>query len=193
MAKFNYKEITKKMAASPTGLKRVTTIMQRKVDFQTTQLLSDFDTDETTKEIQSKEGDFYGLLGFERESDPIKPVRDVLENDFKLVRTALPTPSGAKKVQYRFSLRVPIEALKKASPLQFEKGKSWLMAVEKEGISGFSQFLSALKEKSGAFKYGYSKRGLQSKGKTGRPDEYPLRPYLFSMINAMVRALKGGR
>lgn len=192
MATFNYKEITRKIASSAIGAKRVNTVMQNKFETEKTNLLSSFDNHPVTKEIESKEGDFYGLLGFERSSDPIKPVREVLDNDLKLISTGVPIAKSGNKVSYKFSLRIPTERLKSASPMPWESGRSWLYAVEKDGISGFSRFLSALKEKSGAFKAGRSKRGLQAKNDiAGRPDEYPVRSYLFDMIGKMVKDLRG--
>lgn len=189
MVKFNYKQITNKIASSAQGTKRINTVMERKFSVAKEGFIEDFNNHEVTQEIESQNSALYGLLGFDREKnpDPVGKVRDVLRGEVVLIGSRLGRAQAEKKIEYKFSVRVPTESIKKASPMNWESGVSWVYAVEKDGgISGFSRFLYGFFDKK---KGSRSKRGLQVKG-TVRGSEYKGQPYLSELIRKMVSALR---
>ncbi len=184
--KFNYKEIYRSLATSEAGAKRVNTVVQNKFLAVKGEFLEDFENHSVTREIESKEGDLYGFLGFERDSDPITPVRNVLEKDLKVI-SSNKAAAKSNSVEYRFSLRVPTEEIKAASPLPWEEDAGWAVNIEKNGgIAGFAHFLRGIFDKN---PNSLSKRGLQSENDLGK-GEFKKRPYLTELFNKLIERIR---
>lgn len=178
MAKFNYRELYRAVATSEVGAKRVNTIMQRKFEENKAAMMQEFERHVVTQEIKegvgasnvsdtlNGEGDLYSFIGFEKGTDPIGPVRAVLETQTVLVSSKKAEPSS-NKVSYKFSLRIPIEAIRSVSQMPWETGKSWVEGIER-GISGFSNYIA------GRFR---SPKPSRSGG--GRQAEEPVRQASF--------------
>ncbi len=188
MAKFNYKAVAQAIATSDIGRKRIQTVMENRFRDAKAQLLRDFDEHPVTKEIEAGigaanisetldgEGDLYSFIGFEDGSDPIEDLRYVLESQTQLGKGRLRAESGS--IKFNFSLRVPREEIKKATPLPWEGGKSWAEGVEK-GISGFSEYMQ------GKFTTSRSGGGIQTT-RTIRATPFKRRPYLTEIFNNFV-------
>lgn len=152
MAKFNYKKITTSVASSEPARKRVNTIAQNKFTKAHAKMMEEFDNHPVTKEIEagpltvnisntlSGAGDLFSFIGFEQGLDPVDELRAILSSQTKLINSSRPTVVGGAAVRYTFSLRIPSEAIRAATPIPWEMGKSWAEGIEK-GISGFSQFM----------------------------------------------------
>lgn len=151
MAKFNYRELTKAVATSAAGTKRVNTVMQKRFEEAKVHLIQEFESHPVTREIEAgpgarndsgtlqDEGDLFSFIGFEQGSSPTEPVKNVLRNETVLSQSKVGVPAGGK-IQYKFSLRLPTESIKNVSPLPWEKGLSWVEGIER-GISGFGNYI----------------------------------------------------
>ena len=196
MAKFNYREMARAVASSDAGAKRVNTVMQRRFEEAKLGMLSDFDQHPVTKEIKggvgaqnqsetlNNEGDLFSFIGFPENADPTSEVRNVLETKTYMASSKKGTPSGVK-VQYKFSLRVPSEEIRTATPLPFEQGKSWVEGVEK-GISGFGNYLR------GRFRSPQPSRsgGGKQVAETVRQTTFKPRKYLSEIFTAFVEKFR---
>jgi len=179
MAKFNYRELYRSVASSEVARKRVNTIAENRFNAAKIEMINDFEQNEITQEIKN-EGELFGFIGFDQGTDPTAPLQDVLEKETVFVSSKLGEAS-TNKVQYKFSLRIPTESIKKATPLPFEKGKSWAEGIEK-GISGFGNFLR------GIFKSpdpSHSGKGLQAQNQV-RNEEFQRRDYLSKIFRDFV-------
>jgi len=126
-------------------------------------------------------GNLFSFIGFDAGSDPITPVKNLLEKiEVKNLKYKV------KNQQYIATVRYPEkEEIRSVSPLPFETGKSWVVGIEK-GISGFTQYIYK------KFLKGKSKEGLQSE-KMDRSGNYQKTNYLFSMLSVFVKNIKGGK
>lgn len=193
MAKFNYRELAKALASSEIGRKRVNTVIQRQFEQVKREMLDDYDNHPVTQEIEegagasnqsgtlNGEGDLFSFIGFEEGSAPAQEVRDVLESETALGVSKRGVANGTK-VQYKFSLRIPIESIRRESPLPFETGKSWVDGIER-GISGFGNYLR------GRFNESRSGGGIQSKN-TIRQTAFKPRKFLSEIFAAFVNKFR---
>lgn len=194
MAKFNYREVARAVATSEIGTKRVNTIMQARFDEAKDELIDEFDHHPVTQEIEEGvgasngsgtlegQGDLFSFIGFDEGSDPISPVRNVLEHELALIKSSKGDLTSDSKINYKFSLRVPTESIKKASPIPWEQGLSWVEGIEK-GISGFSHFIR------GRFPSSHSGGGLEAKNEV-RSADFVRVPYLSAMFKNLVSKFK---
>lgn len=188
MAKFNYRELYRAVATSEIGAKRVNTVMQRKFAENKALMMKEFEQHPVTQELKGGieanndsgtldgEGNLYSFIGFEAGTDPVEPVRAVLETQTTLVASKRAQPDN-NKVSYKFSLRLPSEAIKTASPIPWEGGKSWVEGIER-GISGFSNYIA------GRFR---SPKPSRSGG--GRQAEEPVRQATFKKRGYMTEII----
>lgn len=194
MAKFDYKEIARSVAASEIGRKRVNTSIQKKFDQSKAQMMQEFDNHPVTQEISNGpgstnisetlggEGDLFSFIGFEAGDTPIQEVREVLDRGTVLISSKKGTATGANRVSYKFSVRIPTAEIEKASPIPWEAGKSWVKGIEK-GISGFGHFIRGL------FKKSRSGGGIQVEQDV-RDKEFQTRPYLTELFKGLVERVK---
>lgn len=196
MAKFNYREITRKVASSPIVTKRMTTIMQKKFDASKEDMLEEFDNHPVTLEINAgidadnisdtlpdvPNGNLFAFIGFDAFSDPISPVREILKDEMVLTRSQV--ESGERKIKYKFSVRVPTEHIEQVSPLPFETGQSWVTGIEK-GISGFGNFLAKKFNNPPSRSTG----GIQTEHEI-REGEFHTVPYLSKLLRDFTARLK---
>jgi hypothetical protein len=126
-----------------------------KVERAKEELVQEFNESPVTQEIEAGPdvehsrvlpegyGNLFSFLGFEDGSDPVSPVREQLE---RIGVNKKPQVTANKWV---FTIRVPsADDLEKASPMQWETGRSWINAITK-GLTGFSYYLSTLKRRVG--------------------------------------------
>ena len=206
--KFNYRQIGAKLASSERGAARINANMQKKFELATEHLIEEFENHPVTEEIKggieannesgtlNGYGNLYSFIGFDSdEPDPTDIVVEILESDLKLVVTRKPdvTTSGDKiKLKYNYSIRVPREKLKEATPLPWEVALSWLYQIE-IGISGFGQYLSSKMNDLSSTKRpdkfnkppSFSEGGLQTKNQL-RGGSYKPVPYFNALLRDFV-------
>lgn len=196
MAKFNYRELYRAVAASDIGAKRVNTVMRRKFEENKIVLLEEFDRHDVTQEIKAGtgapntsktlngEGDLFSFIGFDEGTDPIAPLRESLQNETQLISSSRAIADG-DKVSYKFSLRIPTDSIKERSPLPWETGQSWAEGIEK-GISGFGNYLR------GRFRSPEPSRsgGGKQVDEQVRATPFKRRPYLSEIFRNFVARFK---
>jgi len=144
-----------------TKIKKTQALAFKKIDgivnVQKVQLLEEFDASPVTKELLAgpdlsssavlpdRYGNLFSFLGFDRNKEnPIVPVRKLLEN-IRLLRKPI-----VNRIKLTFILKVPRQSdFDKASPMEWESGRSWISAVT-HGIGTFSHYMFSLK--AGRFK-----------------------------------------
>ena len=162
---------------------------EKKVQVEKSRLIDAFDNHEVTKEIAAGPkasntggtlggyGNLFSFIGFDAGSDPITPVKEVL-NEIEAKNIKL---NGD---QYSVSVKYPSQnEISKVTPLPFENGKSWAIGVEK-GISGFTQYIYT------KFLDGKSKEGLQS-DKRSNSGSFKKQDYLNSLLQDFIKNIKG--
>ena len=162
---------------------------EKKVQVEKSRLIDAFDNHEVTKEIAAGPkasntsgtlggyGNLFSFIGFDAGSDPITPVKEVL-NEIEAKNIKL---NGD---QYSVSVKYPSQnEISKVTPLPFENGKSWAIGVEK-GISGFTQYIYT------KFLAGKSKEGLQS-DKRSNSGSFKKQDYLNSLLQDFIKNIKG--
>jgi hypothetical protein len=162
-----------------------------KVEKEKSKLIDAFDNHEVTKEIAAGPkasntsgtlggyGNLFSFIGFEANSDPITPVKEILnEIQVKNIRF-----NGER---YEASVKYPSQnEIKKATPLPFENGRSWALGIEK-GISGFTQYIYT------RFLAGRSKEGIQS-NRRSNSGSFKKQDYLNSLLQNFVKNIRGNK
>lgn len=164
---------------------------EKKVDAEKSKLIDAFDNHEVTKEIAAGPkasntsntlggyGNLFSFIGFEANTDPIAPVKDLL-NEIE-VKNIKVNADG-----YSVSVKYPSQnEIKKATPLPFENGRSWAAGIE-DGISGFTQYIYT------KFLDGRSKQGVQSEKAKG-VGSFKKQEYLNSLLQDFIKNIKGNK
>lgn len=164
---------------------------EKKVDAEKSKLIDAFDNHEVTKEIAAGPkasntsntlggyGNLFSFIGFEANTDPIAPVKDLLnEIEIKNIKV---NADG-----YSVSVKYPSQnEIKKVTPLPFENGRSWAAGIE-DGISGFTQYIYT------KFLDGRSKQGVQSEKAKG-VGSFKKQEYLNSLLQDFIKNIKGNK
>ena len=164
---------------------------EKKVNTEKFKLINAFDNHEVTKEIASGPkaantsgtlggyGNLFSFIGFEANSDPITPVKELL-NEIE-VKNIKVNADG-----YSVSVKYPSQnEIKKATPLPFENGRSWAAGIE-DGISGFTQYIYT------KFLDGRSKEGVQSDRAKG-VGSFKKQDYLNSLLQDFIKNIRGNK
>ena len=126
-------------------------------------MLSAFDNHPITREIRGgangsnlsgtmQGGNLFGFIGFPAGSDPISPLREVLEKTN--IRPKMDRQRTAEKI---YEVELPEEnVLRAATPMPWASGRSWLLGIE-NGMSGLGRYLDTESP------YSRSGGGIQSK------------------------------
>lgn len=197
-AKFNYRRVAEKVAASPVGLNRVQKAMDAKFEIAKDKLINDFENHVISREINISKsapendnnisqtlggvGNLFSFIGFNYGEDPIGEVSSILKEEMVLARPSKGenvTRGNSPRIRYRFSARVPRESLEEATQMNWQP-VSWLYAIER-GISGLTHYIR------GAFPTppSLSGGGLQTKKNAVRSIEY--QPPKQGYFNALLR------
>jgi hypothetical protein len=160
-------------------------------------LLSDFDNHSVTREIKAGpratnssgtlggHGNLFSFIGFDSGYDPISPVRDLLVQETRLLKSPKVNTRG-DDIVFEFGVRYPTkDRLASVSPMPWEPG-SWLLKIEK-GISGvghyiYKSFLEGVASRSGT--------GVQSKKKINSGMMYRRTSYISLILNTFRASLK---
>ena len=133
------------------------------------EMLMDFENHPITREINSGPeannesgtlggyGNLFSFIGFEYGSDPIAPVRKILQKALK-IKTL---PSSHRSILLKFQVELPSkEDIFKNTPMPWADGRSWVEGIER-GISGLGKYLNVNSRKYG--NASRSETGLQVK------------------------------
>tara|TARA_Y100000361_G_C11131358_1_gene329163 strand:- start:489 stop:1124 length:636 start_codon:yes stop_codon:yes gene_type:complete len=148
-------------------------IIKRKVAGLKGVALREFDRHPVSREIAqgpeginlsntlSGEGNLFTFIGFNKSSDPLTPVREVLKGNLNLV-SRQKKKRGSKNMitGFTYELSFPtFAAFDLVSRMPWESGNSWVEGIEK-GISGYSNYMY--------FKFGEGKASLAAKSRSGK-------------------------
>ena len=189
--KLDIKSIRNKVLSSTKAKEKALDKAEKKVEKEKNKLIEAFDDHEVTKEIAAGPkasntsgtlggyGNLFSFIGFEANSDPITPVKELLnEIEVKNIKK-----NGDK---YRATVKYPSQSeIRKATPLPFEAGRSWAEGIEK-GISGFTQYIYT------KFLSGRSKEGLQSDKAKGS-GSFKKQDYLNLLLQDFIKNIKGNK
>lgn len=123
----------------------------------------------------------FAFIGFDSEDKPVEDLVDLIrKNTFLDKKSTFDT----KTFQLKFNVFTPsLDEIKTATPLPFERGRSWVKGVE-DGISGFGYYVYGL-----LFPTSRSGRGIQSKNKV-RTTAYKPVKYMTELYNNFIKNLK---
>lgn len=173
---FNKSALKKEIFKNKEVQKLVRESVKKEIEIQKNNFLQEFNSHPVTQEIESGPnasnssgtlggyGNLFSFLGFSNGSNPVVPVRLLIQKIF-LNKSIKITDNG-----FQFIVTVPSkEEFASASRLPWENGRSWLFDVEKV-ISGLGAYLY------GKFGSSRSGSGLQSKynysGRLFKPTKY---------------------
>jgi hypothetical protein len=135
------------------------------------EVLQQFDKHEVTKEIKKGpsgrsssllggQGNFFGFLGFEKGSQPIVALREVLENSFNISSKKGRVVKVSKNIfRVEFDIMMPNKLdIYSVTPLPWTT-KSWVQGVEK-GITNYGQTVFQPRKGSGFLYDKYSRSGV---------------------------------
>lgn len=157
------------------------TIIQR-VNEVKQQMISEFLNHPVTQEIMagptssntsgtlSGNGNLFAFIGFEKETDPIKPILDRMQEIIPIF--AFDIDSGAM-----FTIDFPeTKEIYDITPMPWATGRSWAKGIE-TGISGLGYFMY---QKNNASRSG---EGVQVDVKLNKGFRFKNTPYLSSLLN----------
>lgn len=196
MGYVNYDSIFNKIANCPRAHEKAAQMAERRFIVAKQELLEEFDNSKVTQEIQAGPeldgskilpkgyGNLSSFLGFHDGREPIGPVRRKLENI-----TMLKRPQVTKKY-WIFKVYIPTKGeLEKASPMDWESGRSWLNAVTK-GLSGFSHYIFTLSRNIGRSGSAVQATGNSVKSSVRSGSEYfGGTSYVFGMLGRFARRI----
>jgi len=115
-------------------------------------------------------GDLYSFIGFDRNDDPIKPIREL----FAGLRLYSVTSKG---LNYKFEIRnFPTRNdIRDVTPMPWAQGRSWAMGIE-EGISGLGKYLNI------QYEDGRSGAGIQAKNIKNLRPAFQKTPYITPIL-----------
>ncbi len=120
-------------------------------------------------------GNLFSYIGFDKNSDPISTLREILDKSFNFKKTKI-------KNGKRFTINYPtLDEIKANTPMSWEGGNSWVVGIER-GISGFSNYMYK------KFGGGRSGQGLQSENRI-RGGGFKKTKYMTDLINQFVKQI----
>ena len=165
--------------------------------------LREFDSHPVSKEIAqgpeapnisntlSGEGNLFSFIGFNKTSDPLAPVREILKSNLNLT-SRQKKRRGAKGViiGYRYELSFPtFSTFDLVARMPWESGNSWVEGVEK-GISGYSNYMYFKFGDGKDLKKSRSGKALQVK-KSANSGIFKTTPYITEILTNYRRRLEG--
>jgi len=138
------------------------------------------DSENISDTLNGKEN-LFAFIGFDNEDKPVDDLTELIrQNTFLDKRSTF----DKKSFQLKFNIFSPsMDEIKSATPLPFERGRSWVKGVE-DGISGFGYYVYGI-----LFPSSRSGRGIQSKNKVRAAAYKPVR-YMSELYNNFIKSLK---
>ena len=167
---YKMKSIATKIAKSKTFTRASFKNAEKKYKIEKAKLIDRFRDHVVSKEIEDGpsasnisgtlggRGNLFTYIGFNRGSDPISPIENILlvSGQVKKAKGKTKVSGGGKRIQQTFKASIPdVNLLRRASPMPFQGGRSLLFDIE-TGISGFNYYMYK------RFNRGRSGMGLQT-------------------------------
>jgi len=161
--KINKRLVQKQILESRSVQRMVRNIVQKEVEKEKALFRSEFELHPVTQELEGGEnasnlsgtlggyGNLFSFLGFNNGSNPISPVKSLIQK----INLGSSTKSNGKIFQFKVNIPSK-EEFAAISRLPWESGRSWLLDIER-GISGLGAYLY------GRFNSSRSGSGIQSK------------------------------
>jgi len=193
--KFNI-DIKKEILSNRQFQAEVKAQIRKQFEIEKRNLMQEFSAHPVTKEIESASqnsstpnisntlggyGNLFGFLGFNQGSDPIAPVREVLDEKTQL--QSIKIRSYDEKIYVTISVPEASD-FDSAAALEWDT-RNWVEGIEK-GISGFQNFM--------AVQRGRSLQGIQIKGKVkpfvGGLGTFKSVKYMSALVKGFIENLK---
>lgn len=156
------------------------------------QIIEEFNNDLITREIEMGPtasnisgtlggvGNLYSFIGFEAGTDPITPIRELLEkSSYNINYNALETSS-------RITFEIPTaKMIFSITPMPWAAGRSWAKGIE-TGISGLGYYLF-LKKQSDKSR---SSAAIQTQNQLRRKAKFKNTQYISNLISKFEKELK---
>lgn len=190
-AKLDINKIRGKALSSKKAKDKAFEKAEKKVEKEKYNLINAFENHPVTKEIQAGPtasntsgtlggyGNLFSFIGFEANSDPISPIKEILN---EIEAKNIKVNDGGYSVTVKYPSQ---NEIKNATPLPFESGKSWVLGIE-DGISGFTKYIYT------KFLSGRSKQGVQSDKAKG-VGTFKKQNYLNSLLQDFIKNIKGNK
>lgn len=186
MARVNYQSIRAKISKSKSLRNRVDQKIQNNFIKYKNQYINQFENHPVTKEIatgpESRNisntlggiGNLFSFIGFEKSSDPISRIRDLIRNSFSIEKKGVSISGSRIKFNYKISYP-DLKDLDGVSSMPWESGKSWISSIERS-ISGFGYYMY--------------KKFNKSRSGTGLQTENQIRSGSFKPVKYMSQIVK---
>jgi len=194
-AKINFKQVKEEVANSyEVALKKEAIIFAQEIlkenldqyiieiqDHPVSKELNDGPDGENISSTLNGKENLFAFIGFDSEDKPIQDLTELIkENTFLDKNSAF----DKRNLQLKFNVFTPsLDEIKTATPLPFERGRSWVKGVE-DGISGFGYYVYGL-----VFPTSRSGRGIQSKNKVRVAAYRPVK-YMTELYTKFIKSLK---
>jgi hypothetical protein len=127
----------------------------------------------TSNTLRNSYGNLYSFIGFEKGTDPIKPILDIFLNiDIRQVTT------GDNLFITIYGFPTP-QKIWEATPMPWQDGRSWAKGIE-EGISGLNYYLFSY---SRNFENSRSGPAVQSRKQITSGLSFERKKYISSLLN----------
>lgn len=193
MSRINYSAVRNKVKNSTKLEVTIDKKIKKNFEELKNNFIQDFENHPVTEEISQGPtasnnsgtlngiGNLFSYIGFERGSNPIKPVKDFIRNAFKLDKLKSKTVGNKINVNYKISYPTDKD-LDGLTRMPWESGNSWLIGIER-GISGFGSYIAKRFEK------GRSGEALQSENRVRTGTFKPVK-YMSEIVTNFVKSVK---
>lgn len=193
--KIDQNSVKKKLRAPNKKMEQAATAAAiKQLDDAKDQMLEEFDNHPVTKEIEAGVessnisgtlggyGNLFSFIGFDRGSNPIQFLRNLIINTISLPKK----PFAKRRGVYFFRVKVPtMKTLETETPLPYEKSRSWIRGIER-GISGIGYFIFRKRNNS----YSRSGGGIQTEKKARGGVRFGNMPYLSRILENFYKKAK---
>ena len=194
-AKINFKQIKQEVASSyEQALKKEAIVFAEEIlkenldqymnqieDHPVSKELNDGPDGENVSSTLNGKENLFAFIGFDSEDKPIQDLTELIKQNTFLDKNSA---FDKRNLQLKFNVFTPsLDEIKTATPLPFERGRSWVKGIE-DGISGFGYYVYGI-----LFPTSRSRRGIQSKNKV-RTTAYKPVKYMTELYNNFIKNLK---
>jgi hypothetical protein len=193
--RINQNSVKKKLQAPNKKMEQAAiAVAIKQLDEAKEQMLTEFDNHPVTKEIQGGiessnisgtlggYGNLFSFIGFNKGSNPIGFLRDLIVNSITLPKK----PFAKRRGVYFFRIKAPtMRDLETETPLPYEESRSWLRGIER-GISGLGNFIFRKRNNS----YSRSGGGLQTERRIRGGVRFGNIPYLSRILENFYKKAK---
>lgn len=184
-----FKELVR--SGNSTLSKKMKTFVDRKIEDERKELVSEFETHPVTREIDAGPtapnisgltggyGNLFSFIGFENGSRPTQPIRSILKRRIK-------TTSGSVKTNGSVRISVVLPSLQDvfdSTPYPWASGSSWVQGIEK-GISNLGNYFY---DSKGGVTGSRSGKGVQTEKASS--SSFKTTPYISKIVQDFKKKL----